>query len=244
MDAGQLVILLISAGLIGLSKAGFSGVSLISVYLLVDKFGAKESLGVALPMLVMADLMVYPAFRKYGSWSDVWRILWPALIGIAAAYWFLGRASDDLMRLVIGWIILTMVSVQLLKSLFPKALKKLAHSHGFGIFAGWFGGVASMLANAGGPVMQLYLLSREMPKMQLVGVGVRFFLVVNLIKLPLNAGLELLTWRVFCWDLVTLPVLWAGIYLGKKWLILVPQIIFERMVIVCAVAAGLSLICR
>ena len=58
------LLVILAAYCIGVSKAGFAGISLISVFILAELLGAKESLGFALPMLIIADLLVYPAFRK------------------------------------------------------------------------------------------------------------------------------------------------------------------------------------
>ncbi len=207
-----------------------------------ESFGAKESLGVALPMLIMADLLVYPAYRKYGGWIPVWKFLWPALIGIGFALWGLRSFSNVTVRVVIGAIILSMVGMQLLRKWAPEFFGKMVNSHSFGIAAGVSGGVATMMANAAGPIMQLYLLSRRMPKMELIGVGARFFLLVNFLKLPLSAGLELITWETLKWDFIMLPFVALGVLLGKKLLVKVPQKAFEAMVVVFALIAGLRLV--
>ena len=116
----------IAAYCIGVSKAGFSGLSLISVFILADLLGAKESLGFALPMLIIADLLVYPAFRKYSSWKSVWRLTWPALIGMGFGVWILGSVDNDTMRKVIGAIILTMTFTQLAKRIEPEKFFAIA----------------------------------------------------------------------------------------------------------------------
>src|SRR5690606_32980926 len=72
---------------IGLSKAGFSGISLVSVFLMADLYGAKPSVGITLPLLIVADLTVYPAFIRHGSWKPVWRLLPATLAGIGAGWW-------------------------------------------------------------------------------------------------------------------------------------------------------------
>lgn len=98
MPAETILFLAISALCLGISKAGFSGISLISVYILAQTFGAKESLGIALPLLVLADLMVYPAFRKHGSWAQVWPVFFPALFGMAAAFILLPHLPNEIGR--------------------------------------------------------------------------------------------------------------------------------------------------
>ena len=72
-DPGVYALALLAAFCIGLSKAGFSGISMVAVVLLADIYGPKASVGLALPLLIAADLMAYPAFLKHGSWRPVWR---------------------------------------------------------------------------------------------------------------------------------------------------------------------------
>ena len=67
-DPRVLAIALLAALCIGLSKAGFSGISMVAVVLLADIYGSKASVGLALPLLIAADLLAYPAFLKHGSW--------------------------------------------------------------------------------------------------------------------------------------------------------------------------------
>lgn len=241
METSQVIALIVAALAIGVSKAGFSGVSMVSVFLLADAFGAKESLAVALPMLIAADLTVYPAFRKYGSWKPVIKFLWPALIGLGLAVLVLNEVSNEVMRPVIGGIILFMVLLQLSRRFKPEAFSKMAHHGGFGVLAGVFGGVATMLANAAGPVMQLFLLSRDVPKMELIGIGARFFLVINILKLPLVGQLGLVESKMLLWNLAMFPIIALGIFGGKKMLSFVSQRVFEWMIVVFALIAGARL---
>ena len=231
----------LAAFCIGISKAGFSGVSLISVFILADVFGAKQSLGFALPMLIMADLMVYPAFRKYASWKSVWVLTWPALVGMGLGVLVLENVDNFTMRRVIGAIILLMVSLQTVGRLNPDGFYKLALTKKFGFVFGTTGGLATVLANAAGPIMQIYMLSRRMEKMELIGVGARFFLVINFLKLPLGAGMNLITSQTLLANLMLAPAIALGVFGGKKLLGKIPQKVFEFTVISFAVIAGIKL---
>ena len=53
-----------------------------------------------------------------------------------------------------------------------------------GAFLGLLGGVATMLANAAGPVAQLYLLAMVLPKYAFIGTSAWLFLIVNVSKVP------------------------------------------------------------
>ncbi len=241
-DPGVYAVALLAAFCIGLSKAGFSGVSMVAVVLLADIYGPKTSVGLALPLLIAADLMAYPAFLKHGSWRPVWRLLGPALVGIALGWWVLGAISETTARRVIGGCVLLMVALQALRSWQAAGFDRLAESRGFGMGAGVLGGFATMLANAAGPVIQLYLMARRVPKMELIGIGARFFLLINLLKVPLNARLALITQDSLLENLKLLPAVVVGIF-GGKWLLQrVPQAAFEWMVVVFATLAGLRMI--
>lgn len=229
---------LLAAFCIGMSKAGFSGISLISVFLMADLYGARESVGITLPLLIAADLTVYPAFIRHGSWKPVWRLLPATLAGIAIGGWLLDRISNDLARKVIGVCILAMVALQALRAWRPAAIASLAESRAFGTTAGVVGGVTTTLANAAGPVIQLYLLSRRLPKMELLGIGARFFLLVNLLKLPLTHQLHLINPTSLRQNGAVLPAVLIGVFAGK-WLIQrVSQPVFEGMIVVFSVLAA------
>ncbi len=241
-DPSVYAIALLAAVCIGLSKAGFSGISMVSVVLLAEIYGAKASVGLALPLLIAADLMAYPAFLKHGSWGPVWKMLGPALIGLMLGWWMLGKISEADSRRVIGVCVLSMVALQALRRVRPEFFDRLAQSHGFGVSAGVLGGFSTMLANAAGPVIQLYLMARRIPKMELIGIGARFFLLINLIKVPLNARLALITSDSLLENARLLPGVVVGI-LGGRWLIRrVPQVAFEWMIVIFSIVAGLRLV--
>lgn len=241
-DPAAFAMALAAALCIGISKAGFGGVSMISVLLLAEVYGARVSTGLALPMLIVADLTVYPAFRGHGSWRPVWRLLVPAACGLAGGWWLLGRIDDAVARRVIGGVILAMVAVQAGRSAWPRLFERLTESRWFGGAAGVAGGFATMLANAAGPVIQLFLMSRRFDKMEMVGIGARFFLLVNLAKVPMSAGLSLITPETLWENLKLLPAVWLGIFGGKALLHRVSQRLFDWLVIVFAVIAGVRLL--
>jgi uncharacterized membrane protein YfcA len=237
-----LALAMFAALCIGVSKAGFGGVSMISVVLFAEIYGARISTGLVLPMLIVADLTVYPAFRRFGSWRPVWPLLVPTSLGLLGGWFLLGRIDDAVARRVIGAVVLAMVAVQLGRRWRPQAYQEMAGSRGFGRAAGVAGGFATMLANAAGPIIQLLLLSRRFGKMDLVGVGARFFLLVNLAKVPLSAGLALITPAGLLENLKLLPAMWLGVWLGGRLLRRVPQQLFEWLVIGFAIVAGLRLL--
>lgn len=228
----------ISALCIGLSKAGFSGISLVAVVLLAETFGARASVGLALPMLIAADLMAVRAFLHHGSWKPVWKLMPPTALGLLAGWWLLGTIDDVAARRAIGLCVLAMVLVQGLRRIAPAAFQRLTRSRAFAATAGVSGGVATMLANAAGPIIQLYLLAREIPKMELLGIAARFFLLVNLIKVPMNTQLDLINPGSLLINLWLLPAIAVGVIAGRWLVARVPQKLFEWLILGFAMLAA------
>lgn len=241
-EMGTFALAVVAAFFIGVSKAGFGGLSMVSVVLLAEVYGARVSTGLALPLLIVADVIVYPAFRRYGSWRPVWGLLLPMGAGLLAGWWLLGRLDDALARRVIGTVVLLLVAVQAGRRVCPGWFERLTGSRLFGAAAGVAGGFATMLANAAGPIIQLFLMSRRFNKMDMVGIGARLFLLVNLMKVPLSAGLCLITPETLLENLKLLPAVGAGIFGGKALLHRVPQQWFDRLVVGFAVIAGVRLL--
>ena len=208
---------------------------------MAELFG-KASVGVLLPMLIVADFSVYPMFRRHASWGPVWPLLPPALVGVTAGFFLLRAMPEEWARPVIGSLILVMVALQLVRRFAPDFVHQLAHSGGFGAAAGGFAGIATTLANAAGPVFQLYFLARRLPKMELIGVGARFFLLINLIKLPFMGDLSYTTGASLWLNLKLVPLILLGIFAGRQLLQLISQRVFEWMIVGFAILAGVRLL--
>lgn len=235
------ILVCLAALCVGLGKAGFSGLGLIPVFIMAELFG-KASVGVLLPMLIVADISVYPMFRRHASWRPVWPLLPPTLVGMVAGFFILRAMPDSWAKPVIGSLILVMVVLQLVRKFAPLFFRWLADSRGFGMAAGCFAGVATTIANAAGPVFQLYFLARRLPKMELIGIGARFFLLINLIKLPFMGGLSYTTGETLWLNFKLIPLILLGIFAGRQLLQLISQRVFEWMIVGFAVLAGVRLL--
>ena len=78
------VLLVIAAIGIGVTKSGFSGVSLLHVLVFAHVFGAKASTGVVLPMLIVWDVLAMLMFGKHADWVYVRRMMPSAIIGVVS----------------------------------------------------------------------------------------------------------------------------------------------------------------
>ncbi|MDF1754825.1 MAG: sulfite exporter TauE/SafE family protein [Verrucomicrobiales bacterium] len=227
---------------LGIAKTGFPGLALVNILIIAECFGAKASVGIILPLLILCDVIVYPLFRQYSSWSKVWPLLPPTLAGLAIGYFLLDAIDDSTARKVIGGIILVMVVLQLFREYQKSFLENLPASKFFLSGSGLAIGVSTMVANAAGPVYSIYALVHKMAKHDFLGVGARFFLLVNLIKVPLLGNLSLINADSLKLNLLLIPGIVAGIFSGKKLIHLVPQRIFEWLLYLFSLIAGLRLL--
>ena len=228
-DASGLSLALACLGAIclGISKTGFPGLAIINVLIVAELFGAKNSVGIILPMLIVCDLIVYPLFRKYASWKMVWPLVPVTLAAVVGAWLLLDILDDHTARRVIGGIILFMLVLQLIREFHKQFLEHLPDSRIFRWFSCILIGVSTMLANAAGPVYSIWALVHHMKKEDFLGVGARFFLLVNVFKVPFLGQLELINPESLMLNALLLPALLAGIFLGKRLIHLVPQRLFE-----------------
>ena len=226
---------------LGFSKTGFPGLAMVNVLILAELFGAKASVGMIVPMLIVCDLTVYPLFRRYSSWRELWPLLPSTFVGLAAGYFLLDYIEEATARKGIGAIILLMLALQLGRLKLGQALGRLTHSAGFRWASGFLIGSSTIIANAAGPVFSIYALVEKMAKETFLGVGARCFLLVNLIKLPLVANLDLVSEQSLKVNLLVLPGLFAGIFIGRKVIQIIPQRGFEILLYAFSTIAGLRL---
>ncbi len=156
-------ILFLSALIIGMSKTGIQGLSLISVPLLALAFGAKPSTGLILPILCIADLIAVLYYRRIAEWKYVFKLLPAALVGFILALLVDKVIPPAAFKHLMGGC-LAIVLLVMFWSEWKGKENKLSSCWWYGPFFGLLGGFTTMIGNAAGPVMAIYLLSVKMPK--------------------------------------------------------------------------------
>src|SRR5665647_2393125 len=77
----------VCAMLIGMSKTGVPGVSMIVVPTMAMIFGGKASTGVLLPILITADLFAVIYYHRHAEWKPLLKTLPWAFFGLLIALW-------------------------------------------------------------------------------------------------------------------------------------------------------------
>jgi hypothetical protein len=214
------------AFMIGIAKTGAPGVGTMIAPLMVLTVGdARLAAAWTLPVLSTADVFAVAYWRRQAEARQLFSLIPWVLAGIAGGAIALSL-NEQVIRRIIGVIIVAMVVVYLWRRFSPGP-KVSGNPAFYGVCTGF----ATTVANAAGPVMNLYLLSRNLPKEKFVATGAWFFFAVNLLKSPVYAWYHLYSRASLVFDLLMVPAVLAGALAGR-WLIRhMKQSVFEVLVI-------------
>lgn len=241
--SGHFLLLAALAALcVGLAKSGISGIAIVAVLLMAEIFPARESTGVLLITLITGDLFAVILYRRHAQWWHIVRLLPCAIAGIVLGWLIMRHVPGGSFRALIGWLVLLMAVMQGWRLLRPLSLQRVPHTRLFQWIMGLFAGSTTMIANAAGPVMSVYLLAVGLPKMQFVGTAAWFFFIINLIKVPFSLQQGLITASSFTLNLLLIPFVAIGIFAGKRLLAWIPQKLFEILILTFAIFAAVRLI--
>ncbi|GAA3308746.1 sulfite exporter TauE/SafE family protein [Streptomyces cinereospinus] len=239
-----------AALLVGFSKTAVSGANTVSLAVFAAVLPARASTGVLLPILIAGDVLAVLTYRRHAHWPTLWRLFPAVAAGVAVGTLFLVWADDGVVRTSIGAILLLMAGVTVWRRrtagaaepepdpVTSRAGRIKARSYGV------LGGFTTMVANAGGPVMSLYLLSAGFRKLGFLGTSAFFFLIVNVSKVPFSAGLGLIDGRSLLLDAALVVFVVPGALIGKWAVDRIDQRLFEQLVIAATVLGGLQLLLR
>jgi len=227
---------------IGLNKGGLTGLGILPVLLFAVVFDARESTGFVLPLLIVGDICAIIIYRRVVIWKVFRTLLPPALAGVILGYFLMGRISPSAFGPLIGWIIIGLIALQFLRGALGEKLDHIFESHAFGLVMGVLAGVTTMIANAAGPVANLYFLSVRLPKWNLIGTSAWLFFVINLCKVPFSAQLGLTNAYSLTLALMLAPLVVTGFFCGRYLAGVMPQKIFERFLLACTAVGALRLV--
>ncbi len=238
----------LGALLVGVAKTGIGGLGMVVMALFTLVLGnSKEASGAVLPLLIVGDVFAVVAFRQHARWEFLWKLFPWTAVGVGLGYLAMGRISDAQARVLIGAIIVVMTLLHVWKK--RRDARRAAEgeaetSHGvwFAPTMGVLAGFTTLVANAAGPLMALYLLAMRLPKMDFVGTGAVFFLLLNVFKVPFMVDLGLITGASVGLNVVLAPAVILGAVGGRALLKKIEPSVFEKIVLWLSAAGGVKLL--
>lgn len=245
----SLLIGALAAIMIGLSKSAFPGTGLLAIPLLAGAFDGRGIAGVMLPLLLVADVLAVRWYGKNARLDVVRPLVGPLALGYAlgAAFFVaLGSAARPL-EISLGAIITMLVTLQVYRMLRQTpASPPTARAVGL---TGAMGGFTTFVANAAGPVLNTYFLALRLPKDEVIGTSAWFFFAVNASKIPIYIAImsfapggAFFTAESLLYDAMLAPVVVVAALVGRRLLTIIPQRLFNALVLLMSGLAGLKLI--
>jgi len=202
--------------LIGMSKTGVPGVSMIVVPVMAMIFGGKASTGVLLPILITADVFAVTYYRRHAAWKPLLKTIPWAFFGLIIALYIGSYVNDHQFKHIIALSVLFSVILMVSNDRLKKQ-KNFTDHPAFAAIFGILGGFATMMGNVAGPVFAIYLLALHLDKKNYIGTTAWFFAIINLTKLPM----QYFVWKnihaeTLLIDLLVVPFVMVGAYVGIK----------------------------
>jgi len=239
-SASNLVLIFISAFIIGLSKAGLKGIDMLNVTIMAIVFGGKASTGIVLPLLCVADIAAVLYYNRHAQWKHFWKLVPWMAVGILIGVYTGKDLNEPVFRKVMALIIIVTVIIMVWMEIRKKVTvpTNLLFVSGMGLVAGF----TTMLGNLAGAFSNIYFLAMRMPKNDFIGTAAWVFLVMNLFKLP---------FQVFYWkninatslqtDLFLLPALALGFWAGIKIVTRIKDDNYRKAVIVLTLIGSVAI---
>jgi uncharacterized protein len=206
--------------LLGLSKGGFAGLGVLGLPLMALTIPPVQAAAVTLPILLVQDAVSVWAYRRSWDRANLKVLLPGAAVGILLAYLLAARVPDAAVALVLGLISVGFALRRFLGRTAGAAIPAARLNRPAGWFWGAVAGFTSMIAHAGGPPFQIYVIPQRLPRDLFVGTSVVFFALVNLIKVPPYLALGQFTAGNLLTSAALFPLAiastWAGVLLVRR----------------------------
>jgi uncharacterized membrane protein YfcA len=234
---------LAAAFVLGLSKSGIKGVGIFTVTLMALAFGARQSTGQLIPLLMCGDLFAVSYYYRHTRWEYLKKFLPWMLLGVLLGALIGKDMPERIFKWAMGGVILGAV---LLMAWWDLRKSKNVPTHpGFAGLMGTLAGITTMIGNLAGPFSNLYFLAMRLPKNEFIGTAAWLFLLTNWIKLPLHIFLwGTIDKSVLSTDLWLLPGLLVGLFVGVRLVRRIRDSSFRRLILFLTALGAILLLIR
>jgi uncharacterized membrane protein YfcA len=227
--------------LVGLSKGGFSGLSLLSIPLLALVTSPIRAAAIMLPILIVQDIISVWAYRRSFDKRIVAIMIPGGIFGIGLAAITAAYVTDAIVVLGVGLIASGFVLYTWLARQNDRE-HSTQGSVGAGLFWGACSGFTSFIANAGGPPFQVYALPQRLSPQVYAGTATMVFAAINWLKVAAFFAIGQVSLENFSISATLFPLAivatMAGIWLVRR----VSGRAFYRIIYAFTFLVGLKLI--
>lgn len=225
------VTILSAAFLLGLSKSGIKGISIVIVAMLAFVFGAKPSTGLLLPMLIVGDIFAVIYYNRHAQWKYLIRLMPFMMLGVVLGTWVGDQLSEEAFRRSMALVIF--ISVIIIFWWDRRHSKHVPKHISFAGIMGLTAGFTTMVGNLAGSFANMYFLAMQLPKNAFIGTTAWLFLIINLFKVPFHVfSWHTISWETLKVNLVLIPMIFLGLFTGVRLLKRINDKLFRQFILV------------
>jgi uncharacterized protein len=232
----------LAMALFGLSKGGFSGLSVLGLPIFALALPPMQAAAIMLPVLVMQDIVSLWAYRGEFDRQALKLLLAGAVIGTAIATVLVTLVPQAAITLLVGVIALWFAALYWFRRLRGvREAPAIRHSNAHGVFWGTICGITSFIAHAGAPPAQAHLIPLRLSPPQFAGTLSYLFAGINLIKLGPYLWLGQFTKDNMIASMALMPVAAGATILGIMLVRRIKPVLFYPLIYGLLLLVGLKL---
>ena len=230
----------------GLGKTAIPAVGSFAAGLLTLVLPALPSTGVALPVLLVGDVIALAFYARHVQAGVLVRMIPAVLVGVVVGFAVVDHVDRHAAARIIGVLLIISGLGEMWRrrhaSQHHGSPPVAGHADTESIALGVGAGFSTMVANAGGPMMTLYLLRLGVTTSTFLGTVAWFFFTLNLIKLPFSIELGLVTPQSLVLSAALVPGIVAGAFVGRRLVLGMSRALFENLALGATAIAGVWLV--
>lgn len=237
------ILAFLAAIVIGISKAGIKGIAIITVTLMALAFGAKESTGLMVPLLVVGDIFAVIYYNRHTQWKYIVRFLPWMIFGVLIGV-LIGKDLDE-KTFKYGMAFIIIGSVIMMYWWDRKKNKTVPTHWAFAGSIGIMAGITTMIGNLAGAFANIFFLAMRLPKNEFIGTAAWLFFIINVFKLPFH---------IFVWKTITPETLLIdiklslgillGVFIGVRLVKIIKDDFYRKMILILTAAGALLILFR
>jgi uncharacterized protein len=172
------------AFLLGVSKSGIKGIASLIVTGLALVYGAKNSTGILMPLLLVGDVFAITYYKRHVQKEYIIKMLPWMVIGVLIGVVGGQYITESFFKY--GMAIIILFSVGLMYYWENKKDKTIPSHWTFASSMGLLAGFTTMIGNLAGAFSNIYFLAMRLPKNNFIGTAAWLFFIINAFKVPFH----------------------------------------------------------
>ncbi|WP_282165662.1 sulfite exporter TauE/SafE family protein [Cellulophaga baltica] len=235
------ILAFLAAIILGISKSGIKGIAIIIVTLMAIAFGARESTGLIVPLLIVGDIFAVIYYNRHAQWKYIIRFL-PWMISGVLIGVVIGKDLDE-QAFKFGMAFIILGSVLMMYWWDRRKSKSVPTHWAFAGFTGIMAGITTMIGNLAGAFSNIFFLAMRLPKNEFIGTAAWLFFIVNVFKLPFH----IFVWKTITTDTLLInlklaPGIIIGLFIGMRLVKIIKDDFYRKMILILTALGALLIL--